>query len=211
MAKKFISASDLYRAKNRSRKGSDIGGLLKASSQLVDAFLMGPSKKRKKKTASKKKTKAKNSTAGRKNEIRSLNTRLNHLSPTIIEKESHIAGHDTLHERTSSKEHEKEIRILSQEEIEALHIHLERIDIYKDIANTSSDPRAVGHALDELLKSIDYIMTYSEGKLNQAGMSKVKLPAQREFIVQNYDVMIAQASAQAFDGNEEITTKSENI
>lgn len=85
-------------------------------------------------------------------------------------------------------------RDLTQEEIEELQRHLTNIDVYKNIANTSTDPYAVQCAMDELISSIDFIMSYEEDELHQAGMSKAKLPEQRAFIVQHYDDMIAQAN-----------------
>ena len=85
------------------------------------------------------------------------------------------------------------VRTLSKEEIDELQKHLANIDLYKDIANNSSNVYSVQYAMDELLKSIDYIMTYSEDELHQAGMSKAKLPEQKAFIKQNYNVMLEQA------------------
>lgn len=88
-------------------------------------------------------------------------------------------------------------RNLSQEEIDKLQQHLTNIDIYKNVANTSSDEHAVQYAMDKLLQSIDFIMSYEEEELHQAGMSKEKLPRQREFILQHYNDMIAQAREQS--------------
>ena len=92
---------------------------------------------------------------------------------------------------------------LSQAEIDELQRHLSNIDVYKDIANNSSDAYAVQYAMDELLKSIDFIMSYDEEELHAAGMSKVKLPTQRAFIVQHYDDMIEQAKERSSESNEE--------
>ena len=92
---------------------------------------------------------------------------------------------------------------LSQNEIDELQRHLANIDVYQDVANNSSDVSAVKHAMDELLKSIDFIMTYSEEELRIAGMTKEKLPAQRAFIVQHYDDVIKQAHERLMGRNEE--------
>lgn len=59
--------------------------------------------------------------------------------------------------------------------------------------NCSSNEYSVQYAMDELLKSIDYIMSYSEEELHQAEMSKAQLPEQKEFIKRNYNAMIEQA------------------
>lgn len=85
------------------------------------------------------------------------------------------------------------VRTLSNEEIDDLQRHLSNIDLYKDIANNSSNEYSVQYAMDELLKSIDYIMSYSEEELHQAEMSKAQLPEQKEFIKRNYNAMIEQA------------------
>ena len=92
-----------------------------------------------------------------------------------------------------SKTKKSVVRTLSQEEIDELQKHLANIDLYKDIANNSSNVYSVQYAMDELLKSIDYSMTYSEDELHQAGMSKTKLPEQKAFIKQNYNAMLEQA------------------
>lgn len=92
-----------------------------------------------------------------------------------------------------SKTKKSVVRTLSKEEIDELQKHLANIDLYKDIANNSSNVYSVQYAMDDLLKSIDYIMTYSEDELHQAGMSKAKLPEQKAFIKQNYNVMLEQA------------------
>ena len=52
--------------------------------------------------------------------------------------------------------------------------------------------QAVKKALDGLIKSIDFIMQYEEEELRQAGATKEKLPAQRDFIIQHYEEMINQ-------------------
>lgn len=82
---------------------------------------------------------------------------------------------------------------LSPETIELIQHHLSCIDTNKDIANNSNDAEEVKKALDNLIKSIDFIMQYEENELRQAGATKEKLPAQKDFILQNYDVMIKQA------------------
>ena len=43
------------------------------------------------------------------------------------------------------------------------------IDVYKNVANTSSDAYAVQCAMDELLRAIDFIMSYGEEELHLAG------------------------------------------
>lgn len=83
---------------------------------------------------------------------------------------------------------------LSESEIDELHRHLENIDMYKNIVNTSTDVYAVKCAMDELLSLIDIVMSYEEKDLNEAGMSKVKLPEQRKFIVDNYDTILEQVA-----------------
>jgi len=92
-----------------------------------------------------------------------------------------------------SKTKKSVVRTLSKEEIDELQKHLANIDLYKDIANNSSNVYSVQYAMDELLKSIDYCMTYIEDELHQAGMSKTKLPEQKAFIKQNYNAMLEQA------------------
>lgn len=82
---------------------------------------------------------------------------------------------------------------LSEEQINMIQYHLSCIDINKDVANNSNDGQAVKKALDGLIKSIDFIMQYEEEELRQAGATKEKLPAQREFIIQHYEIMIKQA------------------
>lgn len=69
---------------------------------------------------------------------------------------------------------------------------MESIDINKEIVNNSPDVYKVKKSLDELLNSIDFIMTYNEEQLNSVGMSKTQLPTQREFIVENYDIVLKQ-------------------
>lgn len=96
--------------------------------------------------------------------------------------------------RSEKRENDFILPTLPQSEIDELQRHLSNIDVYKDIANNSSDTYAVQCAMDELLKSIDFIMTYDEDALHSAGMTKAKLPTQRDFIVQHYDDMIAQAN-----------------
>ena len=83
-------------------------------------------------------------------------------------------------------------RKLSEEQISMIQYHLSCIDINKDVANNSEDGQAVKKALDGLIKSIDFIMQYEEEELRQAGATKEKLPAQRDFIIQHYDEMINQ-------------------
>lgn len=82
---------------------------------------------------------------------------------------------------------------LSPETIELIQHHLSCIDTNKDIANNSNNAEEVKKALDDLIKSIDFIMQYEEDELRQAGATKEKLPAQKDFILQNYEVMIQQA------------------
>lgn len=86
---------------------------------------------------------------------------------------------------------------LSNREITLIHKHLDSIDINKDVANSSSNPKDVEKALDQLIDSIDYIMTFDEAALNQIGVSKAKLPAQRQFILKNYKTVVAQAKDNA--------------
>lgn len=83
---------------------------------------------------------------------------------------------------------------LSEGEIEELHRHLENIDMYKNVVNTSTDVYAVKCAMDELIEIIDCIMSYDEDALNEAGMSKEKLPEQKQFILDNYDTILEQAA-----------------
>lgn len=59
---------------------------------------------------------------------------------------------------------------LSEGEIEELHRHLQNIDMYKNIVNTSTDVYAVKCAMDELLRIIDIVMSYEERDLNETGM-----------------------------------------
>jgi len=81
---------------------------------------------------------------------------------------------------------------LTEEEKAELHRQLENMEVYKNVVNTSNDSIAVKTAMDELISIIDFIMEYDEETLNEAGMSKVKLPEQRQFIIDNYDVILNQ-------------------
>lgn len=81
---------------------------------------------------------------------------------------------------------------LTEEEKAELHRQLENIEVYKNVVNTSTDITAVKSAMDELISIIDFIMEYDEETLNEAGMSKSKLPEQRQFIIDNYDVILQQ-------------------
>lgn len=83
-------------------------------------------------------------------------------------------------------------RRLSESEIEELQRYLDNIDMYKNIVNTSTDVYAVKCAMDELLGIIDIVMSYNERDLNAVGMSKVKLPEQKQFIIDNYDTILEQ-------------------
>lgn len=89
---------------------------------------------------------------------------------------------------------------LSEEEINELHRYLENIDMYKNIVNSSTDLYAVRCAMDELLDLIDLVMSYEEGELNEAGMSKVQLPEQKKIIEENYDRILEQVA----EGNSSI-------
>lgn len=91
----------------------------------------------------------------------------------------------------------KSIPPLSPDEITELKKRLSNIDLCKEIANNSSNEHAVKYAMDELISSIDFIMKYDEEQLRQIGMSKLKLPKQRKFIIENYNVMLEQARERA--------------
>lgn len=82
---------------------------------------------------------------------------------------------------------------LTPEEISAIQQHLDSIDINKDVANNASDQYLVKRALDELVRSIDFLMSYDEALLRQAGATKEHLPEQKAFLLQNYSVVISQA------------------
>ena len=112
--------------------------------------------------------------------------------------------------KRKKKQHPHTSTSLSQAEIDELQRHLSNIEVYKDVANNSSDACAVQCAMDELLKSIDFIMTYAEEDLHVAGLSKEKLPAQRAFIIQHYDDMIEQAKERSAKSTEE-KTRTDNI
>lgn len=83
---------------------------------------------------------------------------------------------------------------LSKDEIFELQRQLEIIDKYKEIVNTSTNVTDVKNAMDELIKIIDFIMTYDEEDLHEAGMTKQKLPEQKQFILDNYDVILKQVT-----------------
>lgn len=221
MAKKykssFQSAADGYKRKNRDRKrrGADIGSFLGAGVGLAGALLPSSSKKRRKSSSSKKKIYTKSSTSS-KAKSSANNTASEPFTfedfkyllilgafiflaittsfiVAIIVAVIVLVVKVVIEMKQEEKQNPHASESLSQAEIDELQRHLSNIDVYKDVANNSSDAYAVQCAMDELLKSIDFIMTYDEEDLHIAGMSKVKLPAQREFIVQHYDDMIEQA------------------
>lgn len=70
---------------------------------------------------------------------------------------------------------------------------LENFERHKKIVNTSNDPEVVRDNLDRLLADMDEIMTYDEALLRKAGMTKEKMPEQKEKVLSLYDVMIRQA------------------
>ena len=88
------------------------------------------------------------------------------------------------------RDRRKSKKKISDQEISVLREHLTRIDKNKEIANTSRRVSDVKNALDELIESIDFIMQYDEKFLQEIGMSKAKLPEQKEFILQNYDAIL---------------------
>lgn len=223
MAKKykssFKSAVDSYQSKNRDRKrrGANIGSFLGA----------GASKKRRKKSSRKKKTYSKSTTKAKStgNETTSEPFTAEDWKYLLIFVAFIAIAVATsfafaiiiavivlvikvIIEMKNSRESNtiSATGTLSQTEIDELRRHLTNIDVYKDVANNSSDPYAVQCAMDELLRSIDFIMGYDEEDLHLAGMSKEKLPAQRTFIIKHYDDMIAQAR----EKNNEITEASKN-
>lgn len=77
-------------------------------------------------------------------------------------------------------------------DIESLLGHLEKIEENKKIANSSNDYYEVKRALDELIESIDFILLFDEKFLNKIGMSKKKLPEQKDFIIKNYDAVLKE-------------------
>ena len=87
---------------------------------------------------------------------------------------------------------------LSENEVEELQRQLENIEVYKNIVNNSTDVCAVKSAMDELIEIIDFILEYEEETLHEVGMTKQKLPEQKQFILDNYDLILKQVS----EGNE---------
>lgn len=93
---------------------------------------------------------------------------------------------------TSSRKNSEKNNRLTNDEIEELQRQLENIDVYKNIVNTSTDVNAVKYAMDELIVIIDFILQYDEDDLHEAGITKEKLPEQKQFILDNYDVILKQ-------------------
>lgn len=231
MAKKykssFKSAVDGYKSKNRDRKrrGADIGSFLGAGIGLAGALLPSSPKKRRKSSSSKKKTYTKSSTSSK----AKSSTKNAASEPFTFEDFKYLLIFGAfiflavttsfivaiivavivlvvsvvIEMKNEEKQNHRASNSLSQAEIDELQRHLANIDVYKDVANNSSDAYAVQCAMDELLKSIDFIMGYDEEDLHIAGMSKTKLPAQRAFIVQHYDDMIEQARERFAQNNGE--------
>lgn len=100
---------------------------------------------------------------------------------------------------TSSRKTVDKTNRLTDDETNELQRQLENIDVYKNIVNTSTDVNAVKYAMDELIVIIDYILQYDEEDLHEAGMTKEKLPEQKQFILDNYDVILKQVE----EGSEE--------
>ena len=204
MTKKFISAGNLYKRKHadRKRRGATAGGFLGTVVGIASV-----SKKMSKEGANSKKNSEPLTIADLKVlgvigifiliavtisfTVAITLAIITFIIKVIIEVKNEKGNNDD------------ESSTLSQNEIDELQRHLTNIDVYKDVANNSSDVSAVKHAMDELLKSIDFIMTYNEEELRIAGMTKEKLPAQRAFIVQHYDDVIKQAHERLIDSNEE--------
>lgn len=212
--KHFRSAVDGYRSKGRDRKrrGADIGSILSSSAKLVASAIPVSTKKKQKKRSSKpgvatsKKEAIKDKNVISEEEAQFGGCVVLVLICLIVLAVLYfligikgillLAGIVLVVFFVSVIRETKKrpsTRQLHSEEIEELKRRLANIDVYKDVANNSTDAYSVQCAMNELLSSIDYIMQYEEDELHQAGLSKSKLPEQRDFIVRNYDIMIEQA------------------
>jgi len=82
--------------------------------------------------------------------------------------------------------------------IKELQRHLERLEEYEEIVNTSSDVCMVQIAVDKMLEILDIFNSYNEEDLNKAGLTKRYVDESKQELLDNYEIILEQAARRKY-------------
>ena len=95
-----------------------------------------------------------------------------------------------LFDRFKKKQDEKKV---DPNQVLYLKSLMENMQRYQDIINNSDDVKAVRMNLDYLLAAMTVLDSYEEETLREAGLTKVNMSQQREYVLKNYNIVLEQA------------------